>query len=85
MYTIAATTALSEFRPVYWNILEEALTNTKCFQNYSKRDILWPRLAVSLCALDIYKLDVIEYVLNEDNINKIFKESMFFLINSRIF
>ncbi|KAF2879474.1 hypothetical protein ILUMI_26698 [Ignelater luminosus] len=73
MYTIAAATALSEFRPVYWNILKEALINTKCFQNYTKRDVVWPKLAVSLCALDIYKLDVIEYVFNEEHANKIFR------------
>lgn len=90
MYTIAVATALTEFKPVYWDTLKEALSKTDCFANYNKRDVLWIKLAASLCALDIYKRDVLSIALDETSLKKVIKQNYlsdyenFLLINQSI-
>lgn len=58
--------------------MREAIANTDCFTNYEKNDILWLKLAASLCSLDIYKHDVLSRAFDKNYITQVFKQRTYY-------
>ncbi|EFA07285.1 uncharacterized protein LOC660773 [Tribolium castaneum] len=77
IYSIAVSTALSEYRPVHWDTLKDLIIRSENVANSAKKEIIWIKFAAALCLLDIYKLDVLTKCLNENFLNALFNKKRF--------
>ncbi|KAB0800557.1 hypothetical protein PPYR_06297 [Photinus pyralis] len=78
IFTVAISISLTEFRPIHWETMKNALAETTCFQDYKKPDILWMKLAAALCSLDVYKFDVLDKCFSDSYLESMIKQRNIF-------
>lgn len=75
IYSIAVSTALTDYRPVHWDNLKALIARTENIANSDRKEIIWIKFAAALCLLDIYKVDILTKCLSE--------EFLHFLLNKK--